>query len=306
MPCRNGGQCNVAACNLDDRADARFPAPQPAWQRYRRGMLRESPRTNGILGSLVTLHRMGLRLVPLSGKRAIIKDWPSLRLAESEIRSWCRQGVNFGIITGEPLVVLDTDTDEAEAWVQAKGIASPVVVQSGGGGLHRYFRSPEDIEVRSRLGMHRIRGLDVKGFRSYIVAPGSIHPDTRRRYEYLPGKELIDVEELPVFDLAWSKENRPEPLLKPKIGNSGNQLAGHIRDVRAYIRRIPSIQGQGGDRACFRVACLLVEAGFDYASAVAEMEAWNEVAAIPRWRHEELERKLRYAFKRVLGVEMSG
>jgi hypothetical protein len=269
-------------------------------------MLRESPSSNGILGSLVTLHRMGLRLLPLSGKRAIIKDWPDLHLGESEIKSWCRQGVNWGIITGEPLVILDTDTDAAEAWVREKGIDSPVVVRTGGGGLHRYFRCPEEIEVHSRSAMHRVDGLDVKGWRSYIVAPGSVHPDTRRQYEYLPGKELIDLYELPLFDPGWSKENRPEPFFKPKTGSGDRRLAGHIRDVRAYIRGIPSIEGKGGDRACFRVACLLVEAGFDFASAVAEMEAWNEVAAFPPWRHQDLERKVRCAFRRVLGVEGGG
>jgi hypothetical protein len=53
------------------------------------------------------------------------------------------------------------------------------------------------------------------------------------------------------------KKNRPEPLCKPKAGNGGKQLSGHIRDVRASIPRIPSIEGQGGDKACFRVACLV-------------------------------------------------
>ncbi len=265
-------------------------------------MLHESPRGNDILGSLVTLHLMGLRLVPLAGKRAIIKDWPSLRLGEGEIRSWCRQQVNWGIITGEPLVVLDTDNDSAEDWIEAKGIDSPVVVRSGGGGLHRYFRCPEDTQVPGRIGMHRIHGLDVKGWHGYIVAPGSVHPDTRRRYEYLPGKELIELEALPVFDPGWCEEQRQRTAVGPAVAVGGRRLTGHIRDVRAYIRRIPSIQGHGGDKACFRVACLLVEAGYDFEAVVAEMEAWNEVAAIPPWRHEDLERKVRYAFKRVLGV----
>lgn len=267
-------------------------------------MLRDSSRITGILGSLVTLYRMGLRLVPLSGKRAILKDWPDLHLGEGDIRSWCRHGVNWGIITGEPLVVLDTDSDAAEAWVREKGIDSPVVVRTGRGGFHRYFRCPDDTEVHSRTRIHKIDGLDLRGWRSYIVAAGSVHPDTKRRYEYLPVKELIDLHELPVFDPAWTRENRLEPFQKPQTGNGVKQLAGRIRDVRAYIRGIPSIQGQGGDKACFTVACLVVEAGFDYASAVAEMEGWNKVAAFPPWRHEDLERKVRYAFKRVLGVGM--
>jgi hypothetical protein len=51
------------------------------------------------------------------------------------------------------------------------------------------------------------------------------------------------------------KKNRPEPFFKPKVGNGGKQLSGHIRDVRAYVRGIRSIEDQGGDKACFIVAC---------------------------------------------------
>src|SRR5258708_1448881 len=118
-------------------------------------MPHESPHSTGILETALELHHKSLRLVPLVGKRAIIHDWPNLHLGESDIRSWSRQGVNWGIITGDPLVVLDTDSEAAEAWVKAKGIDSPVVVRTGGRGLHRYFRCPEYVEIHSRSGMHK-------------------------------------------------------------------------------------------------------------------------------------------------------
>lgn len=264
-------------------------------------MPRESPDGTGTLASILALHRRCLRLIPLSGKRAVVKDWPSLHLSEADIRSWHRRGVNWGILTGDPLVVLDTDSDEAEAWVRAKGIDSPVVVRTGGGGFHRYFLRPEHVDVRSRSGMHGVAGLDVKGWRSYVVAAGSVHPRTGRRYEYLPGRELRDLHLLPTFDPAWSREVRPPSRPRPPGGPAPGKLSGHIRDIRAYIRGISSIEGHGGDRACFTVACLLVEAGLDFASAVAEMQTWNDTCAFPPWEHEELERKVRYAFRRVMG-----
>jgi hypothetical protein len=152
--------------------------------------------------------------------------------------------------------------------------------------------------------MHKIHGLDIKGWRSYIVAPGCVHPLTGQRYEYVSGKELTELNALPVFDPVWVKEIREEPLWKPQSANHHKKVGGHIRDVRAYIRGIASIEGQGGDRACFRVACLLVEAGFDFDSAVAEINAWNEEAAFPPWENTDLERKVRYAFKRVLGRDI--
>lgn len=270
--------------------------------RYPVRVLRASPDTHGVPYAALALHRMALRLVPLSGKVALVKHWPSLRLGESEVCDWARRGANFGIITGEPLVILDTDSSEAEAWVKEQGIDSPVVVRSGGGGLHRYFRKPEGTEIRSTSAAHGIRGLDVKGWHSYIVAPGSLHPRTHERYAFLPGRELTELTSLPVFDPAWVTPIRVQPLLKPTIHNIGRRVSGHIRDVRAYVRGIKSVEGHGGDRACFTVACLLAEAGFAFDEALSELLAWNTTNAFPEWKATDLERKLRYAYARVLRV----
>lgn len=269
--------------------------------RYRPLMPRESPNRTGMLEAALELHRKSLRLVPLLGKRAIVKDWPNLHLSEADVLSWCRRGVNWGIITGEPLVVLDTDTEQAEEWVKQRRIESPVMVRSGGGGLHRYFLSPQGGEIRSTSAAHGVPGLDVKGYRSYIVAAGSIHPQTRRPYAYLPGRELLEPHELPEFNPAWLHGIREEPSAKPRTGEYGKRIAGHIRDVRAYVRGIPSVEGSGGDRACFTVACFLAEAGFGFDEALAEMIDWNLTNAFPPWEVRELERKLRYAFARVVG-----
>jgi hypothetical protein len=261
----------------------------------------ESPRdSTGMLESALHLHRRGLRLIPLFGKQAFLKRWQHLHLGESDVRDWARKGVNFGIITGDPLVVLDTDSEEAEAWVREKKIESPVIVQSGGGGLHRYFVCPEDIELHSKIGMHQIPGLDVKAWNSYIVGAGSIHPETKQRYDYLPGKELGDLHELPVFNPAWAREIRTEPVPMPRNTDAGARVSGHIRNIRAYIRGIQSIEGSGGDKACFTVACLLAEAGFTFAEALAEIADWNLTNAFPPWATKELSRKLRYAFARVM------
>lgn len=255
-----------------------------------------------MLASALALHRKSLRLVPLNGKVALVKNWPGLRLSEQDIADWTACGVNWGIITGEPLVVIDTDSDEAEAWVHANHIQNTVMVSTGGGGRHRYFRCPEGPVIRSKSAALGIHGLDVKGWHSYIVAAGSIHPQTYRQYEYLPGRELRELQELPVFNPEWIRHIRNEPITKPTLTDQGTRPSSRVYDVRAYIRRIPSIEGQGGDKACFTVACLLVEEGCTFDEAIAEMEAWNEQCAIPYWSRAALERKIRSAFLRVRGL----
>jgi hypothetical protein len=192
-----------------------------------------SATTIGILEIALGLHRRGLRLVPLAGKRAVVKDWPRLRLRERDIRSWSQRGVNWGILTGEPLVVLDTDSEAAEAWVREQGIESSVTVRTGGGGLHRYFRCPHGVTVHSRSAMHRIPGLDVKGWHSYVVAAGSVHPETGRRYAYLPGRELVGLNDLPLFEPQWVEEFRSEPGWKPRASGCRPTGVSRVRDVRA-------------------------------------------------------------------------
>lgn len=244
------------------------------------------------------LHALGLRLVPLVGKTATLKNWPDLRLHEDDIRNWDHAGVNWGIITGQSLVIVDTDSDGAEAWVRAHAIESSVMVRTGRGGMHRYFRPPADETIHSRSALHGVPGLDLKGWRSYIVAAGAIHPLTRRLYEYLPGKRFESIEHLPVFDTSWLPVPTPLPVPSLTIPHP-DRRQGPVRDVSAYIRRIPSVQGQGGDKACFVVACRLAEAGFTFDEALAEMERWNELCAVPRWSRPALVHKVSSAMQLV-------
>jgi len=104
------------------------------------------------LESALEHHRLGLRLVPLRGKIALVRAWQHLHLAEREIVQWGRSGVNWGAITGDPVCVIDTDNDAAESWVKAKRIESSVEVISGGGGRHRWFTA---INRQQKRGQNR-------------------------------------------------------------------------------------------------------------------------------------------------------
>jgi hypothetical protein len=267
-----------------------------------------APDTIGREEHVLELHRLGLRLVPLRGKVPLVKEWQFLHLGESDVRAWARRGVNFGAITGDPLVVLDTDSDAAEAWVKRQGIESPVMVRTGGGGLHRYFQRPDLVtEIHSRNGMHKIYGLDLKAWHSFIVLPGSVHPETGQHYEFLAGKELKALHELPPFDPAWTREEPRQPVWTPRHrGITVSAVSGQVRDVMAYITAIPSIQGKNGSNACFRVACLLFDAGKSFDEILAAMEEWNESCAFPPWSRKELIHKIESVFKRKNGAGTAG
>lgn len=100
--------------------------------------------------------------------------------------------MNIGIVTGEVsgIVVLDIDsgpdTDETNdgfipfaALQQRYGnVDDTIAVQTGGGGLHLYFRHPGGTvrNSASTLG----KGLDVRGDGGYVVAPPSMHANGTR------------------------------------------------------------------------------------------------------------------------------
>ena len=56
-------------------------------------------------------------------------------------------------------------------------------VKTGSGGLHIYMKKPEDVSVRDSLN-DEYPGVEFKSFGRQVVAPGSIHPDTKELYTW--------------------------------------------------------------------------------------------------------------------------
>src|SRR5262249_34046905 len=107
--------------------------------RYRGIMLPESPRSTGILETAIDYWKLGLPIIPLAGKRPAVSDWQHFERTIVSLRFWFgTRRCNIGLVTGD-YVVIDSDTEAAEHWIREKRIESPMMVRSGGGGLHRYF-----------------------------------------------------------------------------------------------------------------------------------------------------------------------
>lgn len=99
---------------------------------------------------------------------------------------------NLGIATGTQagVWVLDLDLHDPEASglmsIQALEAVHGVLpetltVRTGTGGLHLYWRMPQDRKVRNRAKMRP--GIDARGDGGYVVAPPSLHPDTGAAYQ---------------------------------------------------------------------------------------------------------------------------
>ncbi len=236
----------------------------------------------------------GWPVIPLVDKLPAVqwKEYQSRYPTKDECDAWFVQEkcgpTGIGIVTGRLswLVVVDCDTrQDAEFWLAEHG-SSPLVVESGGGGLHFYYVLPAGEPIRNR---QRIAGraIDIRGEGGYITAPPSLHP-SGRRYEW----QAYDAcARLPVFDTAWLAAAHQERSM------SHTTASARARDAVRYIHKIVAVAGEGGHNATFRAACKLRDAGVSPDEALAILAQWNETNASPPWSAQELAHKIRTAFQ---------
>src|SRR5690606_24690542 len=147
----------------------------------------------------IELARQGWRVFPLQprGKVPRIKGWIQKATTDEEtIRQWWDRwpNSNIGIATGQAekansVVVLDVDGEAGEKSMRElqnahKGeLPDTLQVRTGSGGRHIYFAHP-GVYIGISAGSIGT-GLDIRGDRGLVVAPPSIHPKTKRRYEWI-------------------------------------------------------------------------------------------------------------------------
>lgn len=238
--------------------------------------------------------RRGWSFIPLLGKQPALPSWKEYqtRLPDSnEVSAWFSNAVRppsgIGVVTGRlsGIVVVDCDSEgDADFW--SKNFpSSPLVAQTGGGGVHFYYAMPEEGDVRNRAGVLQ-RKIDIRGEGGYATAPPSGHP-SGRQYRW---QTYDTAAPLPCFDAAWIREKATESSSRER------KLVGKVRNAVAYIGKIHAIGGEGGHNATFRAACKLRDAGLSKEESLALLSDWNETNASPPWSAKELEHKICSAF----------
>lgn len=149
---------------------------------------------------------IGWKVLPLSGKHPLIKNWPTLASNDTEqILEWGKQWPhsNIGIKTGRDsgIFVIDIDGEAGEqsliALIAQHGEFEETRQARTGRGRHLYFLYPDGVEIRNDAGRKLGTGIDVRGEGGYVVAPGSIHPENGQQYEWLNSQAVL--KEAPVW-----------------------------------------------------------------------------------------------------------
>ena len=201
---------------------------------------------SAMLMEALTCAGHGWRVHPVKGKVPLVKDWPSLASTdETTITEWWAQfpAANIGLATGKQsnLFVVDVDPgkggNESLRGLEEKfgELPQTIEVLTGGGGHHYYFQYPGNGigNSASQLGP----GLDIKTDGGQVVAPPSVHPTTKRTYEWEAGHHPDDVPLAPVppwlLALLTSTTEPGAPFLAPPVIGDGARNTTLYREARS-------------------------------------------------------------------------
>lgn len=125
------------------------------------------------------------------GKAPMHKNWRTSRpLSLRDAKEWMERDGNVGVRLRETDLIIDVDPrnflegDDPLARLE-RDTNLPLqamcpTVRTGSGGLHLYLRKPAAATVRDSLEDYQ--GVEFKTFGRQVVAPGSVHPDTKEPY----------------------------------------------------------------------------------------------------------------------------
>lgn len=167
--------------------------------------------------NLEPLFTAGYELIPLNhpdtrdkkgrnvGKAPAKAKWRTLpALSLDDAIGHLAIGGNVGVRLRDTDLVVDVDPrhfaegdDPLARLLKDFGLPECPTVVTGGGGFHLYLRKPADLSVRGSL--EKYPGIEFKTLGRQVVAPGSMHPETRKLYAFDPVSlvALTDAPEAP-------------------------------------------------------------------------------------------------------------
>lgn len=209
------------------------------------------------------LVRAGYELIPLRDGEKVPRDakWGARPYDYTALIADARKrGGNLGVRLRPTDLVIDVDPrnggdkslDALVADVGLKLDECPHVI-TGGGGHHYYLRKPVNV---STVGMlQRYPGIDFKKHGGQVVAPGAVHPDTRRRYE--SEFWLLGPEETPTVPQALLDLLRVRRLERPDQVEEADRWGEITPDqLGAALDKLPTDDfGEGSHDEWFQLMC---------------------------------------------------
>lgn len=226
--------------------------------------------------------------------------WYSLETVAKKLKmSPIYSGIGFCFSKDGGFVGVDLDgcrdktTGEVSPWAKEIVLKMDTYaeVSPSGSGVKMFFRgkSPFDTGKKLELKTELSRGGKDAGIEIYDWG----------RYFAVTGLRLVgpsDPQERPAV-LDWLKA-KYWPVECPVVGGDFHAPESVIERARKYLVKLPpSVSGQGGHKAAFHAACILVLGfGLPRSEAAALLQEWNQTCQ-PPWCARDLDHKLTDAEK---------
>lgn len=144
----------------------------------------------------ITLHRLGLSIIPCEGKKALLR-WKKYQIqqpGQATIYRWFKKfsDRNIGIITGSCSKITVIDCDNPDLTIEElenEFGESGLIVLTPSGGKHLYYNHNGEASGSIR------NKVDIKGKGGLIISPHSYNHDQNRYYKIIKGS-LTDLKNL--------------------------------------------------------------------------------------------------------------
>src|SRR5918995_1648258 len=167
-----------------------------------------------------------------------LRPYLTRKATKEELDAWQWPGV--GIVTGglSGVLVLDVDGPEGEAELKKHGHAATPTSRTARGGMHLYFRHPEQ---HVRTGIRVAPGLDVKASGGYVVAPPSVE-ENGKPYEWVISPAEAELAEPP----EWLMRLLDRERTKGRAAAVGERIPpGQRNDALASLAGTMRRRGMG-------------------------------------------------------------
>lgn len=131
--------------------------------------------------------------------------------------------LNIGVAAGQEsgLVLLDVDPGHGgNQSLERYAVPRTLVVFTGGGGTHYYFKHPAAAEVRNSAGTLG-PGLDVRGHHGYVAAPPSLHA-SGKEYRFTVDPRAVPIADCPDWIVNQHKAGESSSA-NPAAGQPGSE-----------------------------------------------------------------------------------
>lgn len=229
--------------------------------------------------------------------------WSKKFLSYEQFASLYSEGDGIGIVTGHVSGIVCIDVDPRNnglAWYEANKdqLGCPVIEKTGSGGLHLYYKYPQDCEYIGSATSFA-PGIDIlaDGGKQVVTAPSS-HP-SGGLYEIQQGLTLTDVayeaDTLPDWLYQELKNKRHKAMSDPAYTNG---CGGDIERATVIIASLePAIEGRAGNLTTFKAACKCRDYGLTQIEAFNLLQEHFNPRCIPPWSDSDLKKIIRNAYK---------